>query len=479
MTYRQTLSIEMTTSEGLLQINISPKLPWLSAMAMFMQALDATILNTALPTIARELNHSPLEMQAVVVSYALTLALLIPLSGWLADRYGTRRIFSLAVLIFTLGSLACAVSVTFSQLVCSRILQAVGGSMMVPVSRLTLIYAYPKEKLLSVMNFVTIPGLAGPLIGPLLGGWLVDVASWHWIFLINLPVGIAGIVVAQKVMPNFRRQSKRLDVIGFVLFSSAIISLSFLLETGESTSVSLTGTFGILFSALFFGILYIFYSRRVRNPIINLNLLRIRTLRIGLLGNLFTRLGIGSVPFLLPQTIQIAFLHTSTESGMVMLASAIATLAAKSQVVPLVKRFGYRKILIVNTVLLAFVISLFALPNKSTPLIMLVPILLVYGSINSIQMTSMNTISLADLTPDVASGGNSMVQITQQLSMSFGVSVGAMILRQTESSAWLTGGDIELSFKYTFLILGAMTLLATLIFTRLKKDDGDAMSGHK
>lgn len=469
----------MTASDRLPSSNISPKLPWLGAMAMFMQSLDATILNTALPTIANDLNHSPLQMQAVVVSYALTLALLIPLSGWLADKYGTRRIFSIAVFLFTLGSLACAFSSTYSQLVCSRILQAVGGSMMVPVSRLTLIYAYPKERLLSVINFVTIPGLVGPLIGPLLGGWIVDMVGWHWIFLINLPIGILGIIVAQSVMPNFKRQSKRLDIIGFILFSSAIISLSFLLELGERDSVSLTGTVLILAAFLLFGVLYILYSRKVRNPIINLNLLKIRTLRIGLLGNLFTRLGIGSMPFLLPQMIQIAFLRTPTESGMVMMASAIATLLAKSQVVPLVKRFGYRNILIVNTVLLAIVISLFALPDKTTPLILLVPILLVYGSINSIQMTSMNTISLADLSPDVASGGNSMIQITQQLSMSFGVSVGAMILRQTESATWLTGGDISISFKYTFFILAGMTLLSTLVFTQLKKDDGDNISGHK
>lgn len=469
----------MSASDSLLPANISSKLPWLGAMAMFMQSLDATILNTALPTIAGDLNHSPLQMQAVVVSYALTLALLIPLSGWLADKYGTRRIFSIAVFIFTLGSLACALSVTFTQLVCARILQAVGGSMMVPVSRLTLIYAYPKERLLSVMNFVTIPGLVGPLIGPLLGGWLVDVASWHWIFLINLPIGVLGIIIAQKVMPNFQRQSKRLDIIGFFLFSGAIIALSFLLELGERSSVSIKGLIAILSVFLILGGLYILYARRVHNPIVNLNLLKIRTLRIGLLGNLFTRLGIGSMPFLLPQMIQIAFHHTPTQSGLVMMSSAIATLIAKSQVVPLVKRFGYRKILITNTILLAVVISLFALTNQSTPLLLLVPILFVYGSVNSIQMTSMNTISLADLTPDVASGGNSMIQITQQLSMSFGVSVGAMILRQTESASWLTGGDIGLSFKYTFLILGAMTLLSTLVFTRLRKDDGDAMAGHK
>jgi len=468
----------MTLNENSLKQDKPSKLPILAAMAMFMQSLDATILNTALPTIARDLNHSPLSMQAIVVSYALTLALLIPISGWLSDRYGTKRIFSIAVFLFTLGSFACAISGTYTQLVSSRILQAVGGSMMVPVSRLALIYAYPKDKLLAVMNFVTIPGLVGPLIGPFLGGWLVDVASWHWIFLINIPIGIVGIILTQFIMPNFTRPGKRLDIIGFILFVIALISLSLFLELGDSGSFLSTTHLLILVITVLFSILYIIYSKRIKNPIINLSLLQIRTLRVGLMGNLFTRLGIGSVPFLLPQMLQIAFLHTSTESGMVMMASAIATIVAKSQVVPLVKRFGYKKVLLVNTIALAFVISMFAIPGKTTSLFMIVPILLVYGSVNSIQMTSMNTISLADLTPETASAGNSMVVITQQLSMSLGVSVGATILRSIESFQWLSGGDIELSFKYTFLSLGIITLLASTVFMQLKKNDGSQMSGH-
>ena len=460
-------------------LNISPKLPWLAAMAMFMQSLDATILNTALPTIAKDLNHSPLSMQAVVVSYALTLALLIPVSGWLSDKYGTKRIFSIAVFLFTLGSLSCALSTSYSFLVYSRILQAIGGSMMVPVSRLALLYAYPKSKLLSVMNFVTMPGLVGPLIGPLLGGWIVDVSTWHWIFLINIPIGVIGLIFTQYVMPNFTRGGKNFDIIGFILFSSAIIGLSLFLEIGEDSSISWWLMLSILSLALLFGGLYILYAKRVNYPLINLNLFSIRTLRIGLLGNLLTRLGIGSVPFLLPQMLQIAFLHTSTESGMIMMVSAISTIIAKSQVVRLVHRFGYKNILIVNTIILGFVIAMFALPDKTTPLYLLIPILVMYGSVNSIQMSSMNTISLADLTPDVASGGNSLLAITQQLSMSFGVSVGALILRTTESANWLTGGDIETSFRYTFLILGIITLLASSIFSQLKNNDGEQMSGHK
>lgn len=469
----------MSLDDSNQSLGVSPKLPWLAAMAMFMQSLDATILNTALPTIAKDLNHSPLAMQAVVVSYALTLALLIPVSGWLSDKYGTKRIFSIAVFLFTLGSLACALSTTYSLLVYSRILQAIGGSMMVPVSRLALLYAYPKSKLLGVMNFVTIPGLVGPLIGPLLGGWIVDVSTWHWIFLINIPIGIVGLCFAQSVMPNFTRGGKNFDIIGFFLFSAGLITLSLFLEIGEGDSASRWFIIGILGLAILFVGLYIIYARRVNYPLINLKLFSIRTLRIGLIGNLATRLGIGSVPFLLPQMLQIAFLHTSTESGMIMMVSAISTILAKSQVVRLVHRFGYKNILIGNTILLGCIIAMFALPDKTTPLYLLTPILVMYGAVNSIQMSSMNTISLADLTPDVASGGNSLLAITQQLSMSFGVSVGALILRTTESAKWLTGGDIESSFKYTFLILGGITLLSSIIFSQLKVNDGEQMSGHK
>lgn len=466
-------------SENSTESDISPKLPWLAAMAMFMQSLDGTILNTALPTIALDLNHSQLSMQAVVVSYALTLALLIPVSGWLSDKYGTKRIFSIAVFLFTLGSFTCAISSTFNELVASRVLQAIGGSMMVPVSRLALLYAYPKNKLLAVMNFVTMPGLVGPLIGPVLGGWIVDIASWHWIFLINIPIGITGLIFAQYVMPNFTRLGKRFDLIGFILFSVGLISLSLVLEVGGDETIDWGALAVILSIAVVFGALYIWYARRVNYPIINLSLFKIRTLRIGLIGNLCTRLGIGSLPFLLPQMLQIAFLRSSTESGMIMMASAIATIFAKSQVVPLVKRFGYKKVLISNTVILAVVISMFALPDKTTPIFLLIPVLLVYGCVNSIQMSTMNTIALADLTPDVASGGNSLLAIMQQLSISFGVSVGALILRSTESASWLTGGEIGMSFKATFVILGGMTLLSALIFTQLKSSDGDDISGHK
>lgn len=460
-------------------LNISNKLPWLAATAMFMQSLDATILNTALPTIAKDLNHSEFAMQGVVVAYSLTLALLIPVSGWLSDKYGTKKIFSFAIFMFTLGSLACAFAKTFDQLVVFRIVQAIGGSMMLPVSRLALLYAYPKNQLLRVMNFVTMPGLVGPLVGPVLGGWLVDVASWHWIFLINIPIGVAGFILTHFAMPNFKRKGLPFDYIGFVLFSSALVCLSLALEAGNGDSFDWSFLAITLIIAIIAGTAYIYYSRRVKNALLNLSLMKIRTLRIGLLGNLCTRLGIGSIPFILPQMIQIAFDRSAAESGLIMMSSAITTIFAKSQVVPIVARFGYKKTIIMNTLILAVAIAMLAIPNKDTSIFVLISILFVYGAVNSIQMSTMNTLSLADLTPDVASSGNTMLAITQQLSLSFGVSVGAMILRITESTTWLTHGNIGLAFKYTFISLGIITIFSSLIFAKLKNTDGDDMAGHK
>ncbi|NDW18091.1 DHA2 family efflux MFS transporter permease subunit [Dysgonomonas sp. 216] len=448
-------------------------------MAMFMQALDSTILNTALPAMAADLGRSPLSMQSVIIAYTLTLALLIPISGWLADKYGTRRIFSLAVGLFTLGSLACALSDDINLLVCSRILQAIGGSMMVPVSRLALIYAYPKDQLLKVINFVTMPALVGPVVGPLLGGWIVQIASWHWIFLVNIPIGIAGIVFAQKVMPDFKREPKSLDILGFIFISCGLILLSMGLELGGEGAISLTFLFVLVFIASVFFAVYVFYAKKKTNPLFSLDLFKIRTLRIGLLGNLFTRLGVGGLPLLLPLMLQVAFLHSPSVSGMMLMPAAITAIVAKSWIVPLVRRFGYKKLLIANTLALAVVISLFALPDKTTPLLLLVPLLIIYGCINSFQMTSMNTITLADLDDNTASEGNSLQTVMQQLSMSFGISVSMMILRGIENTECLTDGNTELAFKYTFIVLGIITTLASIIFLNLKKGDGDKISGRK
>ncbi|MDN3706340.1 DHA2 family efflux MFS transporter permease subunit [Myroides ceti] len=454
-------------------------LPWIAAMAIFMQSLDGTILNTSLPSIAKDMNYSPLEMQSIIVSYTLTLAILIPLSGWLSDKFGTKRTFTFALAVFTLGSLFCAISPSLSTLIISRIIQAIGGSMMVPVARLAILYKYPKNELLRVINFMTIPGLIGPVIGPSLGGWLSDNLSWHWVFLVNLPIGIAGIYLTQKVMPNFKNTVSKFDTTGLIYFSLTIVLITLVMEL---TSVGITSfTMILIFVALAMicFLLYVRHSKRTKAPIIDLKLLEIRTLRIGLSGSLFTRLGIGGIPFLLPLMLQVGFGYSASTAGLMLLPSAVTTVLIKPWVVPLVKRLGYKKVLVSNTLILATIIGMFSLATSQTPLLYMIILMIFYGAFNSIQMASMNTISLSDLDNDNASAGNSLLAIMQQLSISFGISVAALILSYFKDAGNFFHGETANAFKYTFISLGAITALSSLIFFRLKNNDGHLLSGNE
>lgn len=452
-------------------------LPWLAAMAIFMQSLDGTILITSLPSIAKDMNYSPLEMQSIIVSYTLTLAIFIPLSGWLSDKFGTKKIFSFAVAVFTLGSLFCAISPDLTTLVISRIIQAIGGSMMVPVARLAILYAYPKNQLLKVINFMTIPGLIGPVIGPSLGGYLSDHYSWHWIFLVNLPIGILGIILTQKIMPNFTNKVGKFDLVGLLYFSLALVIFTFLLELSSVGISSLTLVSVLLGLSILFFIIYIKHSKKTKDPIIDLGLFRIRTLRIGLSGSLFTRLGISGIPFLLPLMLQVGFGYSATIAGLMLLPSALSNVLIKPFVVPLVQKIGYRNVLISNTLILAVIILTISLATKETPLFYFVILMVIYGAVNSIQMASMNTISLSDLDNETASSGNSLLAIMQQLSMSFGISAAALSLSFFKNYSGFIEGDTITAFKYSFIALGILTALSTIVFTKLKKNDGNLLSG--
>ena len=452
-------------------------LPWLTALAMFMQALDGTILNTALPTIAVDFNQSSLEMQSVIVSYTITLAILIPLSGWLADKFGTKNIFSLSVIVFTIGSVLCAFSYNLPQLIGSRVIQAIGGAMMVPVARLAILYTYPKSQLLQVMNFVTIPGLVGQVIGPTLGGFLSDNYSWHWVFLINIPIGIIGVYLSQKKMPNFSKPVQKFDIVGLLYISIFIVSLTIIMEL---LSIGLTQWMILLLTALLSLIsvlLYVKHSKKTQKPIINLNLFKVDTLRIGLLGNLFTRLGVGGMPLMLPLMLQVGYGHSASLAGLLLIPAALANVFAKSLVVPLVKKYGYRNILIVNTLVLGITIASFSLTNSTTPLMYFIPLLVIFGAANSIQMSSMNTITISDLSNETASDGNSLLAIMQQLSNSFGVSIAALILSLMKNVI-NEENNISLAFTYTFIVIGLITAVSAYIFTRFDKNAGSDLSGH-
>jgi len=444
-------------------------LPWIAAMAFFMQALDATILNTALPAIAQSLNRSPLAMQSAIISYTLTVAMLIPVSGWLADRFGTRKIFMLAVTLFTLGSLACALSTSLTELVIFRVRQGIGGAMMMPVARLALLRAYPRSELLPVLNFVTMPGLVGPILGPVLGGVFVTWASWHWIFLINIPIGVAGLFYARKYMPDFTTPRRSFDMGGFFLFGLSLVLFSSGMELFGEKIVATWIALSVILGGILLFLLYIRHARRHPTPLISLGLFNTRTFSVGIAGNIASRLGTGCVPFLMPLMLQVGFGYPALIAGCMMAPTAMGSILAKSTVTQVLRWFGYRKTLVGVTVFIGLMIAQFSLQSAALPVWMLILPLFVLGMAMSTQFTSMNTITLADLTDENASSGNSVLAVTQQLSISLGVAVSAAVLRFYEG--FDSANTVE-QFHYTFITMGALTVVSALVFMLLKPKDG-------
>lgn len=451
-------------------------LPWIAAMAFFMQALDATILNTALPAIAHSLQHSPLAMQSAVVSYTLTVAMLIPISGWMADRFGTRRVFMGAVFLFVLGSLACALSGSLTELVLFRVIQGIGGAMMMPVARLALLRAYPRSELLPVLNFVTMPGLIGPILGPLLGGMLVTWASWHWIFLINIPIGILGIYYAKKYMPNFTTPRRAFDTIGFLLFGLGLVAFISGIELFGEHLGSKALALSVIALGVLLIVLYVIHARRHHSPLIGLPLFRTRTFSIGIGGNLASRLGTGAIPFLMPLMLQVGFGYSALIAGFMMAPMAIGSIIAKSTVTQILRRFGYRRTLVGITLLIGCMIAQFSLQTPEMKIGLLLIPLFILGMMMSTQFTAMNTITLGDLSDENASGGNSLLAVTQQLSITLGVAVGAAVLRYFEN---FSDANTVTQFHYTYITIGCITVLSALVFVLLRPGDGKNLIKEK
>ena len=444
-------------------------LPWIAAMAFFMQALDATILNTALPAIAHSLNRSPLAMQSAIISYTLTVAMLIPVSGWLADRFGTRRVFIIAVSLFTLGSLACALSSSLMVLVIGRGMQWIGGGMRMPGARMALLRAYRRSELLAVLNLVTMAGLVGPILVPVLGGVFVTWASWHWIFLINIPIGVIGILYARKYMPNFTTPRRRFDITGFLLFGLSLVLFSSGIELFGEKIVATWLALAVIAVSLILLLAYVRHARRHPAPLISLSLFKTHTFSVGIAGNLATRLGTGCVPFLMPLMLQVGFGYPAIIAGCMIAPTAIGSIIAKSTVTQVLRWFGYRKTLVGITVFIGLMIAQFSLQSPEMPLWMLLLPLFVLGMAMSTQFTAMNTITLADLTDDNASSGNSLLAVTQQLSISLGVAISAAVLRFYEG--FDSASTVE-QFHYTFITMGVITIVSALMFMLLRAKDG-------
>jgi EmrB/QacA subfamily drug resistance transporter len=446
----------------------SSMLLWLVAIAFFMQTLDATIVNTALPAMAHSLGESPLRMQSVVIAYTLTMAMLIPASGWIADKFGTRQVFLCAIVLFSAGSLLCAWSTSLGYLVASRVIQGIGGAMLLPVGRLAVLRAFPQKEFLRAMSFVTVPGMIGPLVGPLLGGWLVEYVSWHWVFLINIPIGVAGCVATVLFMPDFRRTAPgRFDLPGYLLLAAGMVMLSLGIEGLSDPRLGLWISFALLVAG---PACVLVYWRRTRNqatPLFPPALFKVDAFRIGLLGNLFTRIGVGGMPYLIPLVLQIRLGYSAFEAGMMMVPAAVAGIVIKRLATELIRTAGYRIVLIANTLLIGVTIASFAFFLPGQPLWLRIIQLVVFGAANSLQFTAMNSVSLKDLDASLASGGNSMQSTLLMLSMSLGVAVAGLLL--SAFTALLPAGTAGAgwTFPATFLSLGIVTAASAWIFRSL------------
>ncbi|WP_213957392.1 multidrug transporter subunit MdtD [Variovorax sp. dw_954] len=451
------------------KVSAQKSLLWLVAVGFFMQTLDATIINTALPAMAASMGESPLRMQSVIVAYALTMAMLIPASGWITDRFGARRVFFAAIVLFVLGSIGCAMSRGLGQLVAARVIQGAGGAFLLPVGRLALLRTVPRSEFVQAMSFVAIPGLIGPLLGPTLGGWLVQYASWHWIFLINVPVGLAGCIATLKIMPELRATTlASFDGVGYTLLAFGMVALSLALDGVSELGLHQVGVLLLMVFGFASLVAYWAHAARRPDPLFSPAMLRIPTYSVGLAGNLFSRLGSGCMPFLVPLLLQVSMGYSPLQAGLTMLPIAMAGMAMKRFAAPLITRHGYRRVLVGNTVLVGGSMATFALAAPGQPLALLLLQLLVFGAVNSLQFTAMNTVTLRDLPPDTASSGNSLFSMVQMLAMSLAVAASGMVLAGfTELFGKNAPIDTLHAFQATFAGMGLVTIASALIFWHL------------
>lgn len=452
--------------------SIKKILPYVLAIAIFMQMLDSTVLNTSLPAIAKDMNESALNMQNAIISYVLTLAIFMPISGFLADKFGTRKIFIAALFLFSLGSLLSSLSQNLTELVVSRVIQGLGGSLMTPVGRLALILTFDKSELVKAMNYAVIPALIGPILGPLVGGYFAEYLSWHWIFLINIPIGILGILLGYFFMPNYMTKKPHFDFKGFLIFASASLLLSIALES-MGNSINVTPVLMVFLAGFLMFYFYYKHAKKDEDPIFPLNLFQIRTFRVGMVGNLATRIGISSVPLLIPLLIQIAYGQSAVVSGWIVAPMALTGMFGKSAVIAILNKLGYRTTLMSNTIIIGSLICCLALPGLTTSIYWFMPIIAILGFFNAIQFTSMNTITIADLRAFQNSSGNSLLSVNQQLAIGFGISVGLLVLKLFEADVKLIHNEVHTAFRYTFLVIGFLTILSGTVFRRLHEKDGE------
>jgi EmrB/QacA subfamily drug resistance transporter len=453
--------------------------PLIVACALFMEHLDSTVLSTALPAIARDFAVDPTQLSLAITGYLFSLAVFIPASGWVADRFGTRQVFRAAILVFTLGSVLCGFAGSPAELVLARVLQGIGGAMMVPVGRLVVLRATPKPDLIRAMAYLTVPALIGPVIGPPLGGFIVTYGSWRWIFFLNLPIALVGYLLVSRFIADGREATvPPFDWGGLALTGFGFGCLVFGMETIGRDAVPGALAAGSIAAGVVLTWLYIHYARGHADPLMDLSLLTIPTFRASILGGTLFRIGVGALPFLLPLMLQIGFGLSALQSGMLTFAAAAGALLMKLVGPPILRALGFRRVLVANAVISALFMAGYGLFTPATPHLLILVTLLLGGFFRSLQFTAVNTIAYADIPSARMSAATSLSSTMQQLSLTVGVATGALaveLTRLAQGGAPLGADD----FLPAFLVVGAALLLSGVVFIRLPRDAGGEISGHR
>ena len=448
------------------------------ASALFMEQLDGTVLATALPTMARTFGVDPLAMNVALTAYLLSLAVFIPASGKVADRFGTRTVFRAAIALFTFGSILCGLSNGLWELVGARILQGIGGAMMVPVGRLVLLRSVERSELVSAMTWLMVPATIGPVLGPPIGGFLVTTLSWRWIFYINVPIGVLGMVLATLYIRDIKEEGRvDFDGWGLLLSGISLSCLMFGLELASRGETSWPVTACIVAAGLGSGALYLRHSRRHENPVLDFSLMRVKTFGLSVIGGGLTRISAGAVPFLLPMMLQLGFGMSALQSGLITFTSSAGSILMKGVAQPVLRRWGFRNVMIWNGFTSAIFLAAIASFRPSWPTVVIYAVLLVGGFFQSLQFTAYNTIAYAEIERKQMSSATSFYTTFQQLMLTLGICTAAAALA---GSLAITGHSHPLLTDYSvaFLVVAAVSLAASPTCSRLPRDAGDELSGR-
>jgi EmrB/QacA subfamily drug resistance transporter len=450
-------------------------IPLIVGCAFFMEGLDSTMIAVSIPAMARSLGENPLRLNLVITTYLLSLAVFIPVSGWIADRFGARRVFCAAVLIFAGGSALCGLATSLPELVAMRVVQGFGGAMMTPVGRLILLRSFPRASLVSAMNWMTIPAMIGPTVGPIVGGFLTSYASWRWIFYLNIPIGLVGGALALWLFENFRAPAPtRFDLIGFLTAGSGLFLFEFGIENLGRPIIQPAAGYACFPLGLIAFVAYRHHARTSPAPVLDLNLFKIKTFRIGTVTGGVCRMGLDATPFLLPLLFQVGFGLSPVQAGLLSFSSTLGAMLVRMFSRLLLRLAGFRRTLVGGAVLAAAVTAGYALLSAATPHWIIVLVVLVSGCIRSIQYLALNTISYADVPSAMLSRSTSVSGVAQQVARGFGIAIAAALLALVAGSTPVTTGD----FRIVFLLIALIPLLSTAGFLRLAKTDAAEVSGH-